>query len=71
MVKEVDIELIFKLVNKKGSLQRVNAAKIDANIQAILYLAAGKKKSPLCSGNSRNFGFISSTQMISSIEFVG
>jgi len=55
IIKGLDIELIFTLVNKKGSLQKVKAAKIDINIQVILYLACREKMRPLCSGKSRNF----------------
>jgi hypothetical protein len=52
MTKGFDIELIFQLVNKKESLQQVNATKSDPNYQKIRYLAAFEKKSPLCSGRS-------------------
>ena len=58
MTKGFDIELIFQLVNKKESLQQVNATKSDPNLQTILYLAAGDKKSPLCSRRSRNFSLL-------------
>ena len=40
MTKGFDIELIFQLVNKKESLQQVNATKSDPNYQKIRYLAA-------------------------------
>jgi hypothetical protein len=51
MTKKFDIELIFQLVNKKESLQQVNATKSDPNFQTILYLVAGEGKSTLCCGS--------------------
>jgi hypothetical protein len=46
IAKGIDIELILTLVNKKGSLQRIKAAKINADIRAILHLVCGGQMSP-------------------------
>lgn len=46
MVKGVDIELIFRLVNKKGSLQRVNAPKIVIKNGLYFILWRLKKRAP-------------------------
>ena len=67
MIKRFDIELIFVLVNKKESLQQVNATKSDPNIQRIRYLAAGEKKSPLCSGTANHKSW--STGVLEQIKF--
>jgi len=57
ITKGFDIELIFTLVNKKGSHYKGLRPKIDMRIRTILYLGCGQKKSPLCSGRISIFDF--------------